>query len=472
MKGSGNEKTLPIIIRVMCVLLCLPMLSHFFVFAVDEEQKAGDEVALSSKPLSYLDNKTFFDFAQIETAPLDAIYAMAVNLDTGNVMYENNPDILIFPASSVKLMTAIVVFENVPDLDTMVYASENAVKISAGTRINPTRPIKAGEGFTVRELLYGLLVTGANDCANVLAEYVGGSVDGFCEMMNARAKELGAKNSVFKNPTGLHHPEMKTTVRDLAIISSHAFYINELVKMASSTNYTIEATNLTSDRRYLYNRNRMIRRVENEADYFYKGTLGLSSGSTPEGGNCVIAAASRDGLSYLAIVMGAQGTDKENYAFRDAVALLNSCFNNFSVQKVAGAGVIQCEIPVELAAKVDHVTLHAAQDITALLPNNLDAEKDILLDNRVLSDAKAPVEKGQSFGELVVKYKGTVTLGTTSLVAGISIERSNLLYVLNILADFFTGRWFITAVIAAVILFAGYCFLYYKAKKNQRRYRR
>ena len=471
MKGSGIGKKLPIIIGVVCAVLCALMIFGTWVLA-DGENEEVPEISLSAKPLSYLDNKTFFDFAQIKADPVDAVYAMAVNLDTGNVMYEKNPDVLIFPASAVKLMTAIVVFENVPDLDTMIYASENAVKISAGTRLNPTKPIKVGEGFTVRELLYGLLVNGANDCANVLAEYVGGSVDGFCEMMNERAKELGAKNTVFKNPTGLHHPEMKTTVRDLAIISSHAFYINELVKMTGSTNYTIEATNLTTDRRYIYNRNRMIRRVENEEDYFYKGTLGLSSGSTPEGGNCVVAAASRDGLSYLVIVMGADGTDRENYAFRDSVALLDSCFNNFSVQKVVGAGVIQCEIPVELAAKVDHVTLHAAQNISALLPNDLDTEKDILLDNRVLSDAKAPIEKGQTFGELVVKYKGTVTLGTTNLVAGMSIERSNLLYVLSLLAGFFSSRWFIAAAISAVILFSAYCFLYYKMRKSQRRYRR
>ena len=468
MKSFFDKKSLPIIIRAFCVLLCALFILPSVVFADEEE----NEVSLSEKPLSYLDNNTFFDFAQTEAPEIDAGYAMAVNLDTGIVMFEKNPDILIFPASSVKIMTAIVVFENVSDLDTVVYATESAVKASAGTRINPTKPIKAGEGFTVRELLYGLLVSGANDCANVLAEYVGGSIDGFCDMMNERAKELGAKNTTFKNPTGLHHPEMTTTVRDLAIISSHAFYINELVKMASATNYTIEATNLTSDRRYLYNRNRMIRRVEAEENYFYKGTMGLSSGSTPEGGNCVVAAASRDGLSYLAIVMGAGGTDKENYAFRDGVELLNRCFDNFSVQKVAGAGVIQCEIPVELAAKVDHVTLHAAADITALLPNDLDTSKDIQLDNRVLSDAKAPVEKGQSFGELVVRYKGSVTLGTTRLVAGNSIERSNLLYVLDLLTDFFTSRWFITAVIAAIVLFAGYCFLYYKAKKRQRRYRR
>lgn len=98
-----NKKTLPIIIRVICVLLCLQMiLPSLAVSAFADE---GGEVQLSAKPLSYLDNKTFFDFASVEQPVLDSVYAMAINLDTGNVMYEKNPDVLLFPASAVKLMT-------------------------------------------------------------------------------------------------------------------------------------------------------------------------------------------------------------------------------------------------------------------------------------------------------------------------------------------------------------------------------
>jgi D-alanyl-D-alanine carboxypeptidase (penicillin-binding protein 5/6) len=200
--------------------------------------------------------------------------------------------------------------------------------------------------------------------------------------------------------------------------------------------------------------------------------LGLSAGSTPEGGNCVIAIAEKSGQTYLAVVMNANSTQTENFAYSDAKTLLNTCFNNFSVQKVAKSGDIHHEIPVSLAANVDHVILHAAKDISALLPNNVDIEKDILLKKLVYSDAVAPISANQIFGELEVVYKGTITLGKTELAAGNSVDRSNLLYFLDALRRFFTSPWFITAFITAIILFAIYCFLYYKALKNKRGYRR
>lgn len=436
------------------------------------ENVQSDSVTAVPQDIKYYDSKTFADFAGVEFPGIEAAFAYVINLETGSVMYEKNSKVLLFPASTVKLMTAIVAYENIPDLETVIYASEAAVKRSTGTKIHSSRPIKAGEGFTARELLYALLVTGANDAANVLAEHVAGSEEEFCKMMNQKAKELGANDTVFANPTGLHNEKMVTTAYDMALIARHAYYINDIVKISGATNYTIEATNKTKERRYLYNRNRLIRRVEGESDYFYKGTLGMSAGFTPEGGNCVVAVAERGGLTYLAVVMNSPATDTENFSYLDTKALLDACFDNFSVQKVASSGMMMCEIPVELAANVDHVTLYAKDDISALLPINVDTEKDITLKRLVYEDACAPVSEGQRFGDLVVTYKGTITLGKTDLVANTSVDRSNFLYVLSLLTAFFTGRWFITAVISAVVLFLLYCFIYYKALRRRRGYRR
>lgn len=428
----------------------------------------AEEAAPSAKAFRYYDSRTFCDFAGIETPALDAQSAVAVNLETGSVMFEKAPDDPIFPASTVKLMTALVAFENIPDLDVMIYASENAVKLSTGTRISSSKPLKAGEGLTARELLYALLITGANDAANVLAEYVGGSIEGFCKMMNDKAESIGASRTVFKNPTGLHDPEMVSTAHDIALIAENAYYVNELVKIAGSTNYTIESTNKTSERRYLYNRNRMLRRVEGEPDYFYKGALGLSAGSTPEGGSCVVALASREGLTYLTVAMNAASTESENFAYRDSVTMLDICFDNFSVRPVVRRGDILCEIPVALAEGVDHLTLHAENDISALLPVSLDEEKDIFRTRQVYEDAKAPVSEGQAFGELRVSYK-TVSLGSTRLVADTYIDRSNFLYLLDLLRRFFGSKWFLTALVTAIVLFIIYCFFYYKAQKRRTR---
>lgn len=420
----------------------------------------------------YYDNKTFCDFAEVEVPETDAKNIIVTNIATGDVMYEKEPEMLIFPASTVKIMTAIVAYENIPDLDVMIYASESAIKRTSGTKLNSARPIKAGEGLTARDLLYGLLIAGANDAANVLADYVGGSEENFVKMMNDKALEIGAKNTTFRNPTGLHHPEMKTTARDMSLIANYAYYINDIVKMSGSPNHTIEETNVTPHRRNLYNRNRMIRRVDGETNYFYKGALGLSAGSTPEGGNCVIALAEKSGQTYLAVVMNAESDEKSNFAYSDAKKLLDVCFNNFSIKKVAKSGDIHHEIPVSLASSVDHVILHAAKDISALLPNNVDMENDIYLKKLVYSDAVAPVAENQIFGELEVIYKGTIMLGKTELAAGNAVDRSNLLYFLDALKRFFTSPWFITAFVTALVLFTVYCVLYYKAMRNGRRYRR
>ena len=453
------------------LLSALFLLSGLFSPIVSAEGTGELLTATSPRPFCYYDNQTLSAFAGLETPHTEAVSSLAVNLETGLIVYEDNPRQLLYPASTVKLMTAIVAIEHIPDLETVIYASETAINRTTGTKLNPTRPIKAGDGFTARELLYGLLVVGANDAANVLAEYVGGSVEDFCALMNQKAEEIGAKDTNFTNPTGLHDDNMVTTAYDTALIGQYAYYINEIVKIAGSTNYTIEATDKTSDRRYLYNRNRLIRRVEDETDYFYKGAMGLSAGYTPQGGNCVVAVAKREGLSYLTVVLNAPEIEKENYAYADSVTLLNACFDNFAVQKVASGGGMICEIPVSLAAKVDHVTLYAKEDIVSLLPVGYPSE-DVQLKQMVYEDAKAPIREGQTFGELVATYKGTIVLGKTELVANTAVDRSNLLYVLSLLSAFFTSRWFIVAFITALVLFILYCILYYKAFMRRRNFRR
>ncbi len=466
------EKKLPIYIRAAALLLLLFLTVLFFPFSALADEAENSKPGV--KEMNYLDTRTFFDFADIEIEEwkdkadpettnggnIDAQYAIVVNLDTGRVMYERKPDDAIYPASTVKIMTAMVALENIPDLEVEIAATRRIVLREGVVVLNP------GTVLTARELLEGLLIEGSNDCALVLAEYVGGSVENFCTMMNEKAKELGAKNTNFVNPTGFDDEKMLTTSRDLALIARHAYYMDEIVQMAGATNSEIgKEKKLVT----LYNRNRMIRK-KTGTDYFYTGTKGMSVGSTPDGGHCIITVAERDGLSYLAVVMKASSEDA---AYRDTISLLSTCFNKFSVQKVVTAGVLQCQLEnVKLAEKVDTVTLSAKNDISALLPNNIDVKKDIVLDNHVWGEAVAPIEQGTVFGELVVKYKGSVPLGTTELVANISIERSEFLYLMDIPKRFFTSRWFITALISAAVLFGIYCFIYYRSLRNQRRYRR
>ena len=168
-------------------------------------------VLTAQKEITY-DGKSLAQYAQSTNFPeIEGKYAYAINLDTGIVVYGKDFNTRTSPANTVKLMTAIVAYENIEDLDTVITASSSAVSKAQGANM----AIKTGESFTARELLYGLLVRGANDAALVLAEYVAGTEQEFCSLMNQKALELGAVNTHFENVTGFYTEGSYTTARDV-----------------------------------------------------------------------------------------------------------------------------------------------------------------------------------------------------------------------------------------------------------------
>ena len=158
---------------------------------------ANGKIAEKSFNERLYDGKSYCEYALISDIPDIAGHSAYVyNVETGSVMYKKNENDVVYPASTVKLMTAIVAYENISDLQTVITASKSAVNATKGANM----AIKTGEQFTAEQLLYGLLVTGANDAANVLAEYVAQDINSFCKLMNARAKELGAVNTYLTSP--------------------------------------------------------------------------------------------------------------------------------------------------------------------------------------------------------------------------------------------------------------------------------
>ena len=393
--------------------------------------------------------------------------AYLYNLETGTVVYRKNDDVTVYPASTVKLMTAIVAYENIPDLNTVITASKSAVLATHGSNM----AIKEGEKFTAEQLLYGLLVTGANDAANVLAEYVGGNISGFCELMNEKAKELGAENTHYTNPTGLHSAEMITTAKDTAIIAKHFYSINELFEMSDTTRYSIDKNEHILVDRILLNRNLLISRVRSEK-YYYSRAMGMSLGSTPEAGECVVTAALDDnGLTYICVVMNAPSDEKESFACLDAVNLLKMCLKQFTYSVVLSSKNIVCEVPVKLAVDTDYVTLLPGEELMARLPANMNYSEDITIEPRVTSEyATAPIYEGDKLGEAVVKYKDEIILGSVSLVAAKAVDKSNVLYFLDKAQHIILGHWFRVFAVFAIILLV----LYFAASVffQSRRYKR
>ncbi len=437
-------------------LLCSGILT-FCAFSVDEAQIA-QEITFNAKSLE--------DYANVEGAPsITGKNAYVINLDSGTVIYEKNSAVKAYPASTVKLLTALVAYENIENLDVPVIISKEIVRQAAGANM----ALKIDEVITARNLLNGVLITGANDAALALAELVSGSEEEFCALMNDKAKELGALDSSFDNVTGFHSPGTYSTARDMAIIARAVYYTDELFEISDTTRHTVEPTNKTNTIRTLLNRNTLISRVRGQNDY-YQGSHGMSLGSTPEGGQCIVSTyTTSENLTYLCVVLGSEETQDKNLACSDAANLFDFCKNNFSMQTVTSTNDVACEIDVLLASDTDYVTLFPAEDIEVLLPSKLDFVNDIILERRVYSDsAKAPIHKGGEYGEIVVRYKNDVVVGKTKLIAGASVDRSNLLYFFSRVQGFLTGLWFRVFAIAAVVLYGLYSvlYLYYNSKSR------
>ncbi len=444
---------------VACIMLLLHGMSALAYEAADIKEEA------------FFDGQTLSKYAGMGAElSLYSKNAYVMNLDTGCVIYEKNGSDAAYPASAVKLMTAIVAYEAIDDLGANVVVSDNVVKQASGSNMS----LKENEVLSARDLLYGLLVTGANDAALALAEYTYDSVEDFCEAMNEKAKQIGANNTHFDNVTGFHSDATITTARDMALIAKYFYYIDELFEMSNTTRHTVEKTNKTDVSRTLLNRNLLISRVRSQ-DYYYQGAGGMSLGSTPEGGVCAVSTVTdkQTNLTYLCVVLGAPEDESEedkNFACIDMAALFDYCLANFSLSTVASTTEVVCEMPVKLAANTDHVTLFPKEDIKTLLPKDMVYDTDITVERRIYKESvKAPVYKGDELGEIVVMYKNNAVVGRTKLCAGTSIDRSNVLYFFNRIEMFVSGTWFKVFAITAVVLFGVYFGLSVYVS-NRRRY--
>ena len=209
--------------------------------------------------------------------------------NTGKYIYTKNHKRRMHMASTTKIMTALVALEETDDLSRRVVIDSSAEGVEGSSAY-----LKAGEVVTMRELLYALLLQSANDAAVAIAEEVGGGVEGFAEMMNERALEMGLEDTHFSNPHGLDDENHYTTAADLAVIASEALRNEEFAQIASTYRKTI----VDGERRRTYqNHNKLL--------YKYEGAIGVKTGFTDESGRCLVGAAEKDGLRFISVTLDA-----------------------------------------------------------------------------------------------------------------------------------------------------------------------
>ncbi|MBP3294721.1 MAG: D-alanyl-D-alanine carboxypeptidase [Clostridia bacterium] len=392
--------------------------------------------------------------------------AYLYNFENDQVLFEYDSSEKVYPASTVKIMTAIVAFETFADaLDTQITVTSAMLNEVAGNKIG----FYEGEIVTVRQMLNCMLVNSANDAAIILAHACAGSTEAFVELMNDMANELGAYDTYYTNPTGMHSSAMVTTARDTAEIAKYAYGIPGFIEITSTPKYVMEATN-RCDFRNIYNRNCMISKYYS-VDYYYSGALGMNAGATTQGGYalCAVAEDAEDGLTYLAVVLGADGEDEVFYNYINAERMLDWAFSSYGYAKVLTTSQMICEIDVNLSSTLDYVTLVPEREISVYLPTSVDLKKDIRYSYNTYEDSvDAPVEAGQEAGTITVIY-GDEILGSCALITTSSITRSEFLYFLARVGEFTESRFFRATVVSAVVLSIAYVFI--KASIRERRLR-
>ena len=240
---------------------------------------------------------------------------------TETTIYAKNMDQVLYPGATVKVMTTLLALENAQLSDQVIMT---ATGVSGVTDGGASISAQLDEVFTVEQCLYAIMLSSANDVALQIAEHIGGSVDSFVQMMNARAAELGCTNTVFTNPTGLPDENQHTTAHDMALIMKAAIDNESFRTIAGTSSYTIPATNVSGGERVLTNNFAMLNNTD--ASY-YQYCLGGREGYTEASGSTLVCGAEKDGISLIAVVLqGASGTTAA-----EAVSLLNYGFDNFQL---------------------------------------------------------------------------------------------------------------------------------------------
>ena len=247
--------------------------------------------------------------------------AMIMEDSTQTTVYAKNMDQVLYPGATVKVMTTLLTLENAQLSDQVTMT---ATGVSGVTDGGANISAQVDEVFTVEQCLYAIMLASANDVALQIAEQIGGSVDGFVQMMNNRAVELGCTNTVFTNPTGLPDENQHTTAHDMALITKAAIDNESFRTIAETTSYTIPATNVSGGERVLTNNFSML---NNTNASYYQYCLGGREGYTEASGSTLVCGAEKNGVSLIAVILqGASGTTAA-----EAVSLLNYGFDNFQL---------------------------------------------------------------------------------------------------------------------------------------------
>lgn len=345
------------------------------------------------------------DFASAESADLsvDAKSAILIDYDSGEILFEQNPDEKVQVASIVKLMTILLTFEEIEagnlSLDEMLTTTENASSMG-GSQVF----IDPFVDYSVEDMLKSVIVASANDASVALAEKISGTEEAFVKKMNQRAKELGLDNTVYVNASGLPEPGQYSTARDVAKLTKEVLKIKDYFNY--STIWMDKLTHPSGRETEVVNTNKLIR--------YFKGCDGGKTGSTDEAGYCLTATAERGGMRLIAVVLGAKDA---TLRFNETSKLLTYGFANFENKQIISSGesLIEAEI---LRSKVKTVPVYAAEDFYVVSRKGDGAQYAVTveIDEKIC----APLASGEKVGTVSISKDGVI-IKTIDAIVGTDI---------------------------------------------------
>lgn len=321
--------------------------------------------------------------------------AVLIDSKTGRILYSYNHDLKRPMASTTKIMTALLAIEY-GDLDSIVKIKESAVGIE-GSSIY----LRKDEEISLRDLIYGLMLRSGNDAAVAIAEHISGSVDKFVELMNKKAKEIGAVNTNFVNPHGLHDPNHYSTAYDMALITREAMK-NDFFKEVSKTKTWVANREVNQ---YFINKNEVLKK--------YKGGDGVKTGYTKAAGRCLVASATRDEIQLIAVVIN------DGNWFNDCYSLLDYGFENYRPTLILSKGQFLKKIKI-LDGAIEYLNVLCNEDL--IIPLAEEEREKIKIVLNIPDTLNSSITKGQRLGNVQIFLEGKL-LYTFDINSSSEIEK-------------------------------------------------
>lgn len=383
--------------------------------------------------------------------------AILIDSDTGQILYEKNPHKKLHPASTTKIMTGILAIE-LGNMEDIVTVDEEVVRLTDGSHI----ALEPDEQLKFEDLLNALLIESANDSALAIAKHISGSIENFVNLMNTKAKELGALNTNFVNPNGLTNENHLTTAYDLSLIAQYAMKNPQFREIVSNYTYTIPKTNKKDEERYLKSNNRLLYSTikinvnGKSVPIKYEGVNGIKTGYTLAAQNCLVASASRNNQNLIAVVLKSNGRE----VFADVHKLFNYGFDNFMKAGIATKNYFIDNIEVENGT-IPIVAGIINENLTVTIPkDSMDKiEQRIILDENIA----APVKKGQVLGKVEYYLDGKL-LGNVDIVSTLDVDKIPPPSIKDILLN----NWYFFVI--GILVFIRISIMF-KRNKNRRRRR-